>query len=219
MLGLGAIGQFAIGQADVGSVETITPDKWFAQFSLPVRVKPGLNSAAQQTFTLPPSPTVSFSWFNNLSVPVRIKPINPAAYPPTYLWQPAPSPFVATGWFNWLSEPVRVKPGLRAPLQQFTAQDTRWIPPSGSLIQGWFTWLSEPKRFLKGLAAPYQLAYTAHPRILPTPNVTVNIRTIEINNDQALIAVNVVKSNPPVTATVSIVEVGNGLSPTAVIEN
>lgn len=192
---------------------------WFNWLGEPVRIKPGLRAASQSYTVLLPFPVVSFSWFGALSEPKRDKPINPAAYRPNLWMQMAPSPFVATGWYNWFSEPVRIKPGLKYYLQRADTQDTKFIPEPATLIEGWFNWYSEPKRFPKGLGPSYQMAYTSHPRVLPNPNVTVTINAREINGDVPLIAVNVVRSNPPVSARVSIVEIGNGLSPTAVIES
>lgn len=219
MLGHGTIGQFAIGQVGAGNTEFIGPDKWFIAFSEPVRFRQGLAATQQQTLSFQPFPIVSFSWYSNLSEPVRVKPRNPAALSPYLFFQPAPSPFVATGWYNWLSEPVRFPKGLRAHLQQSETQAPQFIPAPATLIEGWFNWLSEPKRFLKGLGAPYQIYFTANPRVLPNPNVTVNINMIELDTDLFQVAINVVKSNTPVSARVSITEIGNGLSPTAVIEH
>ena len=49
MLGLGTIGQFAIGQVSAGTPEIITEDKWNYQWSEPsVKIKKGLASADQQ---------------------------------------------------------------------------------------------------------------------------------------------------------------------------
>ena len=219
MLGLGAIGQFAIGEQTSGNAEVITVDKWYIALSEPVRKKPGMSAPSQPFTFLFPLPIISFGWFGALSEPKRDKPINPASYRQDFWMHQTPSPFVATGWLNWLSEPVRLKPGLLTHLQRTDTQDTRWLPLSSTIIQGWYTWLSEPKRFLRGLGPSYQVGYTAHPRVLPTPNVTITVTAVELNGDIPAIAVNVVKSNPAVSARVSIVEIGNGLSPTAVIEH
>lgn len=219
MLGHGVIGQFAIGQVGVATAETITADKWYMALSEPVRFKLGLKVQNQAVLAYYPLPFVSFSWFEPLTEPVRIKPINPAALRQDFFMQVAPSPFVATGWFNWLSEPKRFPRGLPAHLQRDFTRDAVWIPNVTTLIEGWFNWLSEPKRFPRGLAVQLQSDYTQHPRVLPTPNVTVILQALEVNSDHVQIAINVVKSNPPVSAKVSITEIGTGLSATSVIEH
>lgn len=219
MLGFGAIGQFAIGEAGNFTAETITADKWYMALSEPVRVKPALKAGLHQYTSLNPLPLVSFSWFEGLSEPVRIKPINPAALRQDFFMQPAPSPFVATGWYNWLSEPVRLPNGLKFYLQREFTRDAVWIPSPATLIDGWYTWLSEPKRFPRGLATQLQQDLAYHPRILPPSNVTVIVHALEINSDAAAIAVNVVTSNPAVSAKASLIEIGNGFSATSVIEH
>lgn len=219
MLGFGAIGQFAIGEVGTATAEFIGPDKWMMALSEPVRFKQGLAATRQQVLAFFPTPLVSFSWFGALTEPVRLKPRNPAALYPYFFMQPAPSPFVATGWYMPLSEPKRFPRGLPVQLQREFTRDAVWIPSPATLVEGWFNWLSEPKRFPRGLAAHQQQAYTQHPRVLPPANVTVIVHAIEINSDIVSIAVNVVKSNPAVSARVSLVEIGNGLSATSVIEH
>lgn len=194
---------------------------WFGNLSEPVRRKPINPASLPQLFFMQPAPSpfVATGWFNWLSEPVRIKSGLRPEQQQFLAYQANTITVTPFAWFSWLSEPVRIKAGLKAYLQKVETQDTRWIPAPATLIEGWFNWLSEPKRFQKGLGAPYQLDYASHPRVLPPPNVTATINTIEINGDIPLIAVNVVKSNPPATANVSIVEIGNGLSATSVIES
>ena len=129
MLGFGATGQFAIGQVGP-STETVLVDKWFVQFSEPVRFRPGLAASAQQFAALSdPLPFVSFSWFEELAIPpVRTLPGLRPSQQQFFAFQPAPSPFVATGWFEALSEPVRFRVGLRPPWQQFAAAPVQLRP-------------------------------------------------------------------------------------------
>jgi len=194
---------------------------WFGNLSEPVRIKPR-NPAALSPYLFfqpAPSPFVATGWYNWLSEPIRLKPGLGVQDQSFFFYQANPTTVTPFAWYASLSEPVRQKIGLKAFLQQFETQAPQFIPAPATLIDGWFNWLSEPKRFLKGLGAPYQIYFTANPRILPNPNVTVNINMIELDTDLFQVAINVVKSNTPVSARVSIVEIGNGLSPTAVIEH
>src|SRR5262249_39545270 len=72
MLGHGAIGQFAIGEAAAITTEVVTVDKWFVPFSDPVvRVKRGLAAANQLAYpALNPRPFVPFDWFYPFSDPI-----------------------------------------------------------------------------------------------------------------------------------------------------
>jgi hypothetical protein len=194
---------------------------WFGALSDPVRIPPINPAALRQDFfmQMAPSPFVATGWFNWLSEPVRLKPGLRPELQPFISYQADPTTVTPFAWFAALSEPVRLPNGIKSYLQQVTVQDTNFIPSVSTLVKFWFSPLSEPRRFPKGLGVQFQPDYTAHPRILPKPNVTVNINTIEINSDTATIAVNVVKSNPPATAKVSIIEIGSGLSATSVIEH
>lgn len=127
MLGHGAIGQFAIGQA--AAPETVTLDKWFMPLSEPVRFRPGMSAWLQQSLAFNPQPFVSFSWFEALSEPPvkHLQGLTPAQQQFT-AFHPAPSPFVATGWYVPLSEPPRFKLGLAPPRQQFLAAPSRLLP-------------------------------------------------------------------------------------------
>jgi len=221
MLGFGTIGQFTIGEAGTGSAETISADKWFVPLSEPVRFKPGVSAARQQFDTLKDGfPFVSFSWFEDLSKPpIVAKPQLKAAQQQFLAFYPTPSPFVATGWFEPLAEPVRFKPGLPPSRQPFIARDDGFIPGPATLLQGWFTLLGEPVRFRQGLSARFQQDLGYYPRILPNPNVTGILNPTETDLDEYTIVVNVLKSNPPATAVVSITEIGTGFSATSVIES
>ena len=167
MLGLGATGQFAIGEVDTGvaaGAEFIGPDKYMQRLSEPVRFLPAVRASAQQFLAFNPQPVVSFSWFAPLSEPVRQRPRSPAALYPSFFFQPAPSPFVATGWFAPLSEPVRTKPALRAAQQPFTA----YVPnPTTVTPFAWFAPLSEPVRIKPALARALQQFFATDPSVIP----------------------------------------------------
>lgn len=194
---------------------------WYSPLSTPVRFKPGLAASLQQFLASPdPLPRVSFSWFGELSKPPKLTKagLNPSEQQFT-AYQANPTTVTPFAWFVGLSEPPRFKPGLKAALQQFETQNPGFIPAPATLIDGWFTWLSEPPRFKPGLKPGQQQFLAYHPRVLPTPNVTVTISAIETNSDKALIAVNVIQSQPAASAVVSIVEVSGGNSFTSVWES
>jgi len=167
VLGLGATGQFAIGEVDTGAAagaEFIGPDKYMQRLSEPVRFLPAVRASAQQALAFNPQPVVSFSWFAPLSEPVRQRPRSPAALYPSFFYQPAPSPFVATGWFTPLSEPVRSKPALRTALQSFIA----YVPNPATVTPfAWFRPLSEPVRIKPALARALQPFFATDPSVIP----------------------------------------------------
>jgi hypothetical protein len=179
MLGFGAIGQFAIGQAGAATAETITVDKWFVQLSEPPRFPRGVKASAQQVGALADTlPFVSFGWFDELSIPaIRLKPGIASGEQQFISWQPAPSPFVATGWYEPLSEPPRFKPSLKAGEQQFVASDTAVIPVS--MLSPWFSPLSEPVRFKPNLGPSRQQFETRPPQLRPTPGVSARMAAID----------------------------------------
>jgi hypothetical protein len=121
MPGFGAIGQYAIGEAQQ---ITVTPTGWYAPLSEPVRQRPAIHPSRVQFFAFDPVPVVPFSWFEALSEPQRQKPRSPAALSPAFFMNPAPSPFVPTGWYMPLSEPQRQKPAL------LTARQQAWTGPT-----------------------------------------------------------------------------------------
>lgn len=135
MLGLGTIGEFAIGQAGNVTAEIVTLDKWFAALSEPrVKTMRGLLPSQQQAFIALPAvnPIVSFSWFLGLSEPrVKVKTGIKPSQQQFLMWAPLPDlalkpPF---GWFSALSEPsIKTKRGLRPSLQQFFAMPPRLLP-------------------------------------------------------------------------------------------
>jgi hypothetical protein len=180
MLGFGAIGQFAIGQVGAAAgAETITPDKWFAALSEPVRFRPGLAAGRQQFSALAdPYPFVSFSWFTELSKPASLtRPGLPPSQQQFTALYPMPSPFVATGWFAPLSEPVRSKPALPPALLPFFSADTAVIPVSK--LSPWFAPLSEPVRSRPGLAAARQQFLAAPTQLRPNPTITGVMSALE----------------------------------------
>lgn len=177
MLGHGATGQFAIGQAGAGAAETITVDKWYEPLSIPVRFLPGLLASQKQFAALPgPVPFVSFGWFQALSQPpVLTKPgLLPSQQQFTAL---NPLPRVSFSWFEALSEPPRFRPGLPAALQQFFTTDLSVIPLHE--LMEWFVALSEPPRFRPGLLPALQQFYAAPPQLRPNANITGVLAAIE----------------------------------------
>ena len=177
MLGFGATGQFAIGQASAGgTAETVTMDKWFQALSEPVRFRLGLQAAEQQFFIPSPFPVVSFSWFQELSKPpvLTLPGLRPSQQ---QFFALDPLPRVSFSWFEGLSEPARFKPGLAAALQQFYAADTTVIPTTK--LMEWFAPLSEPVRFKPGLLAALQQFLAHPPQLRPTPNISGVLAAVE----------------------------------------
>lgn len=178
MLGLGAVGQFAIGQVGSGTAEVITVDKWFQPLSEPPRFRK-FNTALQQFATGSPLPFVPFAWFVPLSEPaVKVKVGLTAGQQQALAFDPVP--FVSFGWFAQLSEPVRFKRNIVREQQPFTT-DTSVIPVS--MLMPWFAPLSEPPRFKPGLTASLQQSIAWPPRLLPTPTVTGTMSANETPDD------------------------------------
>lgn len=180
MLGLGATGQFAIGEVDAGTAETILADKWYQELSMPVRTRPGLRPGQQQFGSLPdPFPFVSFGWFQELPIPpVRTR---QGLRPGQQQFAAADTAVIPVSrmvpWFVPLSEPVRFRPGLRPGQQQFGAADPSVIP-IGRMIP-WFVPLGEPVRTRPGLAASRQQFLAAPSQLRPTPQVTGVLDALE----------------------------------------
>lgn len=252
-VGLGTVGEFAIGEAQsiVVSVPTLTG--WAQQLSQPLHALPGLRASEQQFLALTPPQVVSFSWVYPWHDPVvRTKPSLKQALQQVLAFQPSPSPFVATGWYSWLSEPPRlkIKPRLLAGEHPFLAFQpapspfvaTGWYSPLSEpprfprrLVQAlqqalaftspipraedfvaWFNWFSEPPRFKPNLGADRQSDFTAPPRLLPTPDVFVDIDAVEAP-DTALIAIGLF--NRAVSARVSIEELVPGRATLSIEES
>ena len=182
--------------APIFVTETVTVDKWFGWLSDPVRQKPGLGVALQQSFTTDAEPQVAFSWFGWLSDPVRVKVGLQASQQAFFTIDTEPT--VSFSWSDGLSEPVRVRLFQAAQQQplawsSFTpaAQDIRWFTSLSEPVRvrylhasqqqafqpdtkptvsfGWFGWLSEPVRQKPGLAAQQQQFL----EFQPTPIVSI----------------------------------------------
>src|SRR6185436_5050367 len=71
-----------------------------------VRVKPRLQTGAQQFLALQPSPIIPFGWYVPLAEPVRLKnrADRPAYLPFAFFY---PTPIVPFGWFRDLDRPTR----------------------------------------------------------------------------------------------------------------
>lgn len=176
MFGLGHLGEFALGQESQNAAEIVTIDKWFANLSEPVRIKPGLRTSEQQFLAFAsPKPVVPFGWFENLSEPVRVKRRLPTPSQPYFSFQP--TPIINISWFAGLSEPVRQKRGLRPYLQRSFTADTDVIPTS-KMIE-WFAPLSQPVRQKKGLRSHLQQFLASPSRLLPTPTSFGTLSALE----------------------------------------
>jgi len=196
--------------------EVISEDKWHFPWSEPVRFKQGL-----AVYLQPSNVTTDFlkpivledKWHQAWSIPsVLAKPGLSVTQQPVLAYGSI-KPVVSFAYYNWLSEPVRIKPGLRAQYHPFATQDTKFIPSANIFLQGWYSPLSEPVRFKRGLP-PY-----THPDFFKSAQDFIRgfFITKEIDSDSAIFAINVIQSQPAVTARVSITEVG-GFSPTSVRE-
>lgn len=122
--GLGAFGQFAIGEQTLGGV---TPDMWLQPLSEPARMRPGQPAAAQGAFFFDPVPVVPRDWFMALSEPPRARP-RIAAMVPFAVQDTTAIPVGRVNWFMPLSEPVRKRSGLDAARQMFLAAPSRLLP-------------------------------------------------------------------------------------------
>src|SRR6266481_2862405 len=143
-----------------GAPETVSADRWFQPWSLPVRVKPALPASEQQFLAAQPNPVISIPWFNWLSEPVRAR-LGLAASAQQVLALAKAAPFPESvsedRWHQPWSEPVRTKPGLPVGEQQFYALPLNPIVPFSS-----FSPFVDPVR-PKSLGAHQQqaLAFTA----------------------------------------------------------
>jgi len=220
VLGFGAEGSFSVGQITPRSAP---PVPWFSDW---IQETPQLRGRIdyQRRVALIASgetrgglnPIIpSYGWYAPLSIPTT-RPKLPARHQQVSAFWPFPA--INIGWFNQLSIPQKLqKKGMDAKLQQSLALVVP-LPGTATLLQGWFNWYSEPVRFKKGIRASYQQAWSGPTRVLPTPNVTITMAATEINSDQALMAIRVFPYNPPASATVSIVEIGDEGSATSVAE-
>lgn len=180
MPGFDAVGRPSVGQIS-NPTATQVPVGWLRPLSEPVRLKPGMTAPRQQVLAYGSyRPVVSFGWFETLSEPPRFKPGLPPREQQFLAMQPAPSPFVATGWYATLALPVRAKPRSPAALSPFIAYQPA---PSPFVPTGWYATLSEPVRLKVGLRASLQQAYTAPPRLMPTPSISGVMSALETKDE------------------------------------
>ncbi len=222
---LGATGEFAVGEFNVGA--SFTPNLW-APFDSPVWPQRGLPTHEQQFLAFvkaspfPETPLES-KWHYPWSEPVRFKAGLAPYLQQFYTNDTTPIP---TGrnmaWYAPFPTPVWPPNGLKFYLQRDFTMDAQWIPSTGTLLEGWYNWFGEPVREKLGLRAHLQQFLAYHPRILPTPNVTATWASVEINEDVALIGVWVYSGSQPSggvnSANVSITEVPAGNSGAVSIE-
>lgn len=157
----------------------------------------------------------SYGWYAPLSIPTTRPKLHARHQQVVALW---PFPAINIGWFNQLSIPQKLKKKGMEPRLQTTLALVVPLPGAATLLQGWYNWYSEPVRLKKGIRGHLQPSWTGPARLLPTPNVTITMSAFEINTDEALMAIRVFPYNPPASATVSIVEIGDDGSATSVVE-
>src|SRR5215475_2473157 len=175
MLGLGAIGQFAIGEVGGGAAEAIFPDKWWQQLSQPVRFPSRLPPGVQLFQAFNAQPFVSFSWFEPLAEPrIKTLPSLPTAVRPFFVT--SPQPFVSFGWYGAISEPrVKTRPRLPPSQQPFV-----FPSPQPFVSFGWYGLLSDPRvKTKRGLRPSQQQFLAYHPRIMPNPNITGILNAVD----------------------------------------
>lgn len=156
----------------VETTETITVDKWFANFREPVREKPGIKAHNQQFLAFvkagPFPETVSIDrWLQPLSGPVRVKPRATEFAPASVLGAP-PTVASVSGWWKDLSTPPKAK----ARSAEYPAFFMGWLAvPSAEVVtvDKWYEPLSELKVKTKARAAEYPaFTYGA----VPIPAIT-----------------------------------------------
>lgn len=141
--------------------EVIFEDKWHFPWSEPVRLR-RLSAAQQQTIAAVPfneDTTFEPKWHQGWPDKLYPKRGLSAAQQAFFFYDPFP--FVAEvitldKWWEPLAEPVRQKPGLRASLQDTTA-DIAFNEDPGNQAKWYEPW-SEPVRQKKGLRSPYQIS-------------------------------------------------------------
>lgn len=178
---------------------------WFGWLSEPIRIKP--RAAWFQPFATDTTPFPTgrnLSWFVGLEAPVRNKSGIATPEQAFVFSEIEPPTEMTVDWYAPWRDPVRFA-SFWAALQELPADDPIFIPLPASLIEGWYTWMSEPVRLPRGVKAWLQQSLAYHPRILPTPAITVTMATTEINSDVAEISISVY--NVPTNAKVSIVEI------------
>jgi hypothetical protein len=220
VLGADSLGRFVLGQitgtqsAVVPVISDVTQEQPQLRGRIDYQRRIALIASGETRGGI--SPIIpSYGWYAPLSIPTT-RPKLPARHQQVAAFWPFPA--INIGWFNELSKPQTLKKrGMEARYQLPLALVIP-LPGSATFLQGWFNWYSEPVRIKPGLKASYQQAWSGPPRLLPRPNVTATLSALEINTDQALIAIRVFPYNPPASATVSIVEIGDDGSATSVVE-
>jgi hypothetical protein len=115
--------------------EVVTVNKWFAAWSLPVRVKP--RAAYFDTFTRPPQIVqLSYGWYQPLSLPKRTRPWLYSVSPEGFYFRGEANPVPSmASWSYGFSSPVRLRTGLLAAQQEASVMPIDPIPtppgPSG----------------------------------------------------------------------------------------
>jgi hypothetical protein len=144
------------------TTETVTVDKWVYPWREPVRQKPGLQTALQQSHAGPvlPQPAAVTVFTETVSSEVQ--------FPKWIIYQTDTRPLVfaetvtVDKWVYPWSAPVRAKPGLAAQLQQFLAappfEDTQ--EPGATYESPWHQPWAEPVRQKPGLSAQLQQFFT-----------------------------------------------------------
>ena len=219
LLGFDAVGRLALGQlprqsaAIVPVISDVTQEQPQLRGTLDRRRRVALIASGEVRTIIPVIP--SYGWYAPLSIPTT-RPKLPARHQQVAAFWPFPA--INIGWFSPLSIPQKLqKKGMEPRLQQPLALVVP-LPGTATLLQGWYNWYSEPVRFKKGIKATLQQTLAYPPRTLPNPNVTATLSAIETNADEALMAIRVFPYNPPASAAVSIVEVGDDGSATSVAE-
>lgn len=221
----GPIGEFAIGEFVLG---TSAPISIWTALSEPVRQKrnPRLAVALiasgvfQIVTTSFPERVDESKWHQPYSEPIRFKRGLAKHLQRSFTADTNTFPTINNmSWHTPFGEPVRFKPGLKVGLQQTFTIDADFVPGSDEGINGWLQEFGKPVWPPKGLSRYLQQSLAYHPRILPTPNVTVTWNSTETTKDVALIAVNVYNTATSATsgqgAKVSITELSASGLPVA----
>jgi hypothetical protein len=220
LLGGDAVGRPSVGQitaratVNVPVLSDVTQEQPQLRGSLDRARRVALIASGETRTIIPVIP--SYGWFAPLSIPTT-RPKLPARHQQVAAFWPFPA--IDVSWFNQLSIPQKLQKKGMDPKLQMTLALVVPLPGAATLLQGWYNWYSEPVRFKKGIRANYQQSWIGPTRLLPTPNVTVTMSAVEVNSDEALMAIRVFPYNPPASATVSIVEIGDDGSATSVAED
>lgn len=172
MLGLGALGQYALGQAQSLITEIVYADKWIYAWSDPVRTTYNQSRITEIAsgpvlveFTFPETVTVD-RWLLSLTEPVRVKPGLSSTEQQTAAFVEFTFKETVTEdrWHQPWSEPARA---VHPPL--ITAQQQAAIFPLPTAketvtVDRWLLGLSEPVRVKPGLLVDDQSSTTVDTR-------------------------------------------------------